>query len=243
MPSQQWHDRLRQELDRQGLPSEYVSRLVEELSDHATDILQENSSMEAEYVDAQRMGSPQGLASFARSEFRRRTFAGRHPFVTFLAGPILAIVGTLVAIFLMAFCLGWLIDYVAWLIDWPADGILSANDELGLPPSGVERWIVEALVLMVRFIPFGLSAWLFARLGRRSGLRLWSVGACGIITLLAVLFSSVVRPASAHSPEMWIIGVGLRFGPDQVLQAAMPLALGLWLVWQHLVERSKPIAV
>ncbi|HWB13844.1 MAG TPA: hypothetical protein VG826_31750 [Pirellulales bacterium] len=236
MASQQWRDRLRQELDRQGLPSEYVSRLVEELSDHATDILQENASMEAEYVDNQRMGSPEGLASFARSQFQRRTFAGRHPLLTFLAGPIFAILGTLVAICLTVF-------FVAWLMDCATGGTLSANDELGLPPSVFEMRIVQAVNLVVRFIPFGLSAWLFARLGDRAGLRLWSVGACGIITLMAFLFSSVVRPASGQAPQMWIIGVGMNFDLDQVWQATMPLALGLWLIWQHLVERSKPIAI
>ena len=240
MASQQWHDRLRWELGRQGLPSEYVSRLVEELSDHAVDILQENSSMEAEHADNQRMGSPESLASFARLEFRRRTFAGRHPLATFLAGPIVAILGTLAAIFLTVFCVGWLIDCAAGLINGDTGGALSANDEFGL---AVGMGMVQALNLMIRFVPFGLSAWLFARLGRRAGLRLWSVAACGIVTLMAVLFSSAVRPASAHSPGDLVFGLGLKFGLGQVVQAAMPLALGLWLVWQHVLERSKPIAI
>ncbi|HEX5444682.1 MAG TPA: hypothetical protein VFW87_12660 [Pirellulales bacterium] len=82
MASQQWPDRLRQELRRQGLPSDYISRLVEELSDHAADISMEKLSMDAEQNAATRLGSPEQLASFAKSEFQHRTFAGRHPVLT-----------------------------------------------------------------------------------------------------------------------------------------------------------------
>jgi hypothetical protein len=248
MANRQWRDRLRQELDRQGLPSEYVSRLVEELCDHATDILKENSSMDAEQMEVEckdreqvagdRLGSIEQLASFARSEFRCRTFAGRHPLVTFLVGPIVAILGTLAVICLTAFGGGW-------LIDWATGGSLFADEELGLPLSPLQMDIVQALSLMARFVPFALSAWLFVRLGHRAGRRWWSVAACGIVALVAILFTSVVNPATDHSRTTWMIGLrwNWKIGLDQMLQAVAPLALCVWASWQRSTIRSNAVAI
>jgi hypothetical protein len=231
MASPQWHDRLRQELRRQGLPSEYISRLVEELSDHATDLSMENSSMDAEQVADVRLGSPEQLATFAKSEFQRSTFAGRHPLWTFVAGPIFAIIGTLTVVCLVAFG-------AAWLIDTATGGSLSANDELGLPPSSLEMGIMRSFNTTVRFVPFVFSAWLFVRLGRRAELQTWSIGACGIIALAAIFFSSVLTPATAQAKATWMIGVGWKLGFDQILQAAVPFALGAWLIWQHSTNQA-----
>src|SRR5580658_6698848 len=83
MASRQWRDQVIQELHRQGLPSAYVDRLVDELSDHATDLFMEDRDMDVQHGDAissieARMGSPKQLASVAKAEFRRRTFAGHN---------------------------------------------------------------------------------------------------------------------------------------------------------------------
>src|SRR5581483_9968254 len=160
-------------------------------------------------------GNPEQLALFARSEFRRRTFAGRHPLVTFVLGPLLAILGTLTAVCLLALGGGW-------LINWVTGGSLFADAELGVSPTPLEMDIVEAFSLMVRFVPFALSAWLFVRLGGRAGLRWWSVAACGIVALIATQFGSKVFPATVHSRAMWMMGFsgGWKIGLDQMLQAA-----------------------
>ncbi len=236
MASPQWRDQLQQALRRQGLPSVYISRLVEELTDHATDISQENSSMDAEHTAASRLGRPEHLASIAKAEFNRRTFAGRHPLVTFIAGPIIAIPCTLAMIFFVAFgCM--------WMIDTAMGGSLSANDELGLPPTSMEVAVIQAFNGFVRFAPFVISAWLFVRLGGRAGLRIWPAAACGIIALLALFFVSVVTPATADGPGTLMMGFGWKFVLDQALQAAVPLALGGWFLWRHSTSRSQAIAV
>jgi hypothetical protein len=235
MASPQWRDQLQQALRRQGLPSVYISRLVEELTDHATDISQENSSMDAEQTAASRLGRPEHLASIAKTEFNGRTFAGRHPLVTFIAGPIVAIPCTLAMIFLVAFgCMR--------MIDTAMGGSFSANDELGLPPTSMEVAVIQAFNGFVRFAPFAFSAWLFMRLGGRAGLRIWPAAACGIIALLALFFVSVVTPATADGPGMLMIGFGWKFVLDQALQAAMPLALGGWFLCRHSTSRSQAIA-
>ena len=77
-----------------------------------------------------RLGNPEQLASFAKSEFQRRTFAGRHPLLIFIAGPIFAIMGALVVVCLVAVGGSFLIDCGCWLIDKATDGGLSTNDNL-----------------------------------------------------------------------------------------------------------------
>ena len=243
MASPQWRDQLQQALRRQGLPSVYISRLVEELTDHATDISQENSSMDAEQTVVSRLGRSEHLASIAKTEFNRRTFAGRHPLLTFIAGPIFAIPGTLTMILLVAFACSWLIDIVAfaccWLIDTATGGSLSTNDEL---KSVLETAIVQAFNGCVRFVPFVLSAWFFVRLGRRAGLRAWPAAACGIVGLVAFFFVSAVTPATADGPGTWMMGFGWKFVFDQALQAAAPLALGGWFLWRCATNHSQAIA-
>lgn len=234
MVNPQWRDRLQQELRRQGLPSDYISRLVEELSDHAADIYMEKSSMDAEQSATARLGSPERLASLAKSESQRRTFPGRHPLLTFVAGPIFTIIGALMVVCLVAvgFC---------WLIDLVTVGILSANDELLIPPSSLEMGIMQFFNTSVRFVPFLFSAWLFMRIGRRAELRTWSIAASGIVALVAIFFSSVLTPATAQAKAMWMIGFGWRFGLDQILQAAVPVAFVAWMICQRSPSRVQAI--
>lgn len=235
MATPQWRDQVRQELRRQGLPSDYISRLVEELSDHATDISLENSSMDAEQNVVSRLGSPGQLASFAKAEFQRRTFAGRHPLVTFVAGPVLTMMATLIVICLVSFG-------ACCLIDAALGGILSANDDLELPPSSLEMGIMQCFNTSVRFLPFLFSTWLFVRLGRRAELRTWSIAACGVIALVAFLFTSILTPATAQTRATWMIGFGWKPGLDQTLQAAVPVTFVAWMIWQRSPHRPKAIA-
>jgi hypothetical protein len=239
MASPQWRDRLRQELRRQGLPSDYISRLVEELFDHAADISMETPSMDAEQSAAARMGNTEQLACFARSEFQRRTFAGRHPLLVFVAGPIFAVAASLILVFLVAVGGSWLIDSGWWLFDKATGGRLSANHDL---VSALEMGVMQLFITSVRFVPFLMSAWVFVRLGRRTELRVWSIAACGVVALAAIFFSSVFTPATAQTKAMWMMSFGWKFGLDRILQAAVPIAFVAWMLCQRSPSRPKAIA-
>lgn len=83
-----WLEELREKLVGQGLPPLYIERLVQELSDHYDDILQEGLSMEPERSKAdERMGQPSHLAQVAASEYSMHTPLYCHkqktPFVWF----------------------------------------------------------------------------------------------------------------------------------------------------------------
>jgi hypothetical protein len=201
-----------------------VDRLAEELTDHAADLFRENDSMDAEQNVEARLGTPEHLATAAKKEFQRRTFAGRYPILTFVAGPFVAMIGTfLVSLAFLA------LAYL--LVDTVTGGSLTANDELRLSPTAFEIAVMQITNLIVRFAPFAFTAWLFVRLGRRAGVRKWSVVACGIVTIVAVLFWSVVSgPKAPGDMGTWMMGIGWRneIWLGQLLQAVVPLACGVW---------------
>lgn len=238
MASPPWRDRLHVELRRQRLPAAYIARFLEELSDHSTDIMTEDASMEADQIADTRLGCPKQLAALAKSEFQRRTFAGRYPLVTFVAGPVLTMIGTLVLVFLVLFGLCWSIDAVMGGIDAAMDGSLSAAiPDHRLP---FETSIFRLFGVVARFVPFVFSAWLYCRIGRRTGLHNWSIGACGIVVVTAACFSSVLTPATADSEPTWVFGLAGHLGYDQVMQALVPAAVAVWLLWQYSASRLKP---
>jgi MFS family permease len=103
--------------------------------------------------------------------------------VTFLAGPLVAVIATFAATLLLL-----MTAYL--LLDLALGGSLLANEETHTPPSPLEIGLIHAGILTVCFVPFTLSAWFFARLGRRSGRPVWGIVACGIIALIAVNFYS-----------------------------------------------------
>src|SRR5437762_6720774 len=108
MDSRQWHERLRDDLRRQRLPPSYIDRLVEELSDHIADSQTEDTSMEAQQaLDC--LGTTEQLAAAAGREFRRRSFAGRHPWLTFVIGPVALTPLLFVSLVTALFALGWTI--------------------------------------------------------------------------------------------------------------------------------------
>jgi hypothetical protein len=242
MASPQWRDRLTQLLYRHRLPMAYVDRFVEELTEHAIDLFVETNSMDAERNLEARLGDPEQLAAVAKNEYHRRTFAGRHPIVTFVAGPIVSLVGTFLATALLVVATYWLIDLALGLAMGDS---LTANDDNELPPTRLEMGLLQVFNFTIRFVPFVLSAWFFVRLGRRSGLRAWSLTACGIVTLAAIFFTSTVNPATDTSQATWVIGFGSNIGIDQIVQAAVPLALGAWMLWlsQTLRNQLKALAV
>jgi hypothetical protein len=232
MRSPQWRDRLAQQLYRQRLPTAYIDRVVEELTEHATDLFMETNSMDAELNLEARLGNPEQLARLAKREYQRRTFAGRHPVATFVAGPLVALVGTFLLSCLLVFA-------IYWLIDLATGGSLSANDGKHLPPSSLEMRLIQIFNFTTRFVPFALSAWLFVRLGRRSGLRAWSLTACGIVSVVAAFFTSIVAGGPDNSQGTWTIGLSSNIGLDQLVQAAVPVALGAWTLWQSPRNHSK----
>ena len=193
--------------------------------------------MDAEQDADVRLGTPEQLAAVAKVEFRRRTFAGRHPVWTFLVGPNFTVIatqnGTVLAGHLLVLLIGWLIDTAT-------GGSLSAIEANGGPVPDFAPWVLLGCSTIIRFVPFALSAWVFLRLGRRSGRRWWSMAACGIVAAIAAFFSSLVIP-QADNRCLFLVGFEWSIGFSQIVQAAVPLALGAWMLWRSSVSRPKTL--
>src|SRR3712207_2350761 len=84
---------LRHDLVRRGLPLDYVERVIEEMEDHLADLAHEAEragpgSDAAGRPLAEHLGCPRRLAGLVVSQFRARSFCGRHPAIAFLLAPL-----------------------------------------------------------------------------------------------------------------------------------------------------------
>jgi hypothetical protein len=224
MDSREWPEQLRQQLRRQRLPPAYIDRLVEELSDHLIDSQTEHPSMEAHNAFV-RLGSTNTIAATAGHEFRRRTFAGRHPWLTFVVFPFAFIPSLFVSLLAALFAMSWVVGAtMEWLIV-PESDWLSKTTE-----SRLEWWILGAFDFIVRFVPFLIASWIFCRWGRHSGMRWWPLVACTIVAITAGFLFTKSIPASGDKQGLWMIGLATRFEVRQVVQLVVPLAAAAWLL-------------
>jgi hypothetical protein len=220
MDSRPWADQLRHKLHTQNLPPAYIDRLVEELSDHVLDTQSETTSMDAQNA-LNRLGSTDQIAAAATNEFRRRTFAGRHPWLTFVALPVAFVPLLFVSSILALFAIEWVaITTLEWLIE--PEPLFSLSEAA---QSRVEWWILAAFDSYVRFVPFAIATWMFCRWGRRSDMRWWPLVACTIVALTAGFLCTKSIPASGDKPGSWIVGLATHFEQRQVIQLLVPLAV------------------
>ncbi len=239
MDSQPWLDSVRKRLARQSLPSAYVRRFMEELSDHFEDLKEEN--MESDAVS--RMGKPEQVGDNAVAAYRRRSFLGRHPVAAFLVFAISPIV-SLVSAF--AILIG-----VIELI--PGDNIRSLAQQLG--PGG--RMIAPyVLSIVFPMIPCMLGSMLHCKLARRLGLSGKWVGlSCAVLAVLAGLSIWTSKYSDIPGQSFLGLAVGLTIpqntvdlpkmvacafsDPLRLVQFLIPLLIGWWFM-RRMRERDQP---
>jgi hypothetical protein len=205
--------------------------LLEELTQHLNDIQKENLGMEALASADEQLGTPESLAAAAQKEYLKRTFAGRHPFLTFVIGTIPVVVVT------------W---YVLLLICVMCKSFVTPFKPVRLVPPTAFEWVCAyGSVYALRFLPFILLASFFVRMGRRAGRPVWGMVACGIVAYIAFTnHICVLPPTDDHNLGVgFSIVVDLRRWQERLLQAVIPLAVGIW-TWRHGEElRSSPLPV
>ena len=199
-----------------SVPPAWRERLLEELTDHLSD-LKEEADMETLAED--RLGSPETIAAAAATEYRKLGFFARRPVLTYWIGPLVLVpVTVLLVLFLTSIVLGVMLEAGLWA--------------LGVQPSDVDvamdNAMAQALVFPMRFLPFALAAWFFCRVARRHG-RGWQsvLPACGIVAAYALIYTVTLTAKTAEQPGLLMIGLGLS--PStwwlNFLQAAVPLVI------------------
>ena len=209
MVDRNWHNQLQRELARQGLPRRYCERLMDELLDHALCLKEETVAMEATKTKktapvsaAGRIGEPEELARAAGDEYRRRSWLGRHPKITFLAAPLPMLV------------LGWILSLLAFV------GISKLAELLGADPTGVTKSMVSSTTLVIMEVafyawaaaPFVLTACLLCWAAQRTARGpKWMLAACTIVTLVAAMYQ--VETVLPTKPGNGKLASGLGFPP------------------------------
>jgi hypothetical protein len=203
-------DELHSELRRQRLPQAYIRRLLSELDDHYEDLLEErNTSMGAARKlqieqgtqdDLQRrLGEPAQLALFAGEHYYARSFWGRHPWVTYLLGPIplLVVMWTvyLASIWIPVYCVGRFGERLGW---WT---------EAGAQDPSADHLVAQAIVLtcftwgLMVLSPLGVALTL-CRVYRRNALdRSWPIVGCALLAVVVAALHISWRLHTGNGPH------------------------------------------
>lgn len=209
-------DRLRGDLLRRGLPRSYVRRVVGELADHRADLLAEGGP-EA----PGRLGDPRGLADLVASQYRRRTFLGRHPWLSFAVGVLTYVVAPISLLVLGS----WLGAEFLFALAIGLRGLVEGH--LGFSAFAL---FCRVLCLASFHVPLAGVAILAGRRAYRTGQgRGWLAASCLVLVALTGICypSLVVSPIPGQSRYM------NRMDPDprswHLLPMLVPVALGLAL--------------
>jgi hypothetical protein len=207
------HEELRSELARRGLPRAYIERLVAELDDHFTDLLEERSTSmgaarklqpEADHAktnDAERrLGEPTQLAIFAAEQYHARSFWGRHPLFTFAFMPLPLLAASVIFFAVAMTVVGQGLNW--FFHDFLSLGTVEPRDYLMLQAVvlGVVCWY-----LMV--VPPTAAALCLCRIYRRNAIHWrWPVIGCALIALVTACATFSFKIASEQTNGMFTIG-------------------------------------
>ena len=234
MANRQWLEEVRARLAEHAIPSTYVRRFTEELSDHLEDLKEENMSTET--AVRSRLGEPEQVADVAATAYRRRSFLGRHPaaaLLVFGVSPIAA----LGALFAAIVC-----------------GLLVLAEKLDSNViDGMLRWAGPALPYVMSaltvVVPSILVSMFYCRLATRLCIgRKWLFTSCAVVAAMAVLpiWSATLSDVPGQSalrlgmfalPHSLGESVGVfttilcsLYSVRQLLQLIVPLAICCWFV-------------
>lgn len=233
MAYQPWLDEVLDRLAKRGLPSNYVARLAEELSDHLKDVKEEAMGEEGDVC--LRLGKPDQVANAAVAAYRRRGFLGRYPIAAFFVFGVSPVAS--LAAFVAIAIAGMLVLPDGW--DAP---LFAGLSRLGNSASVAAAYLGSLLTVIV---PSILASILYCRLARRSGIgKRWMLLSCVMLALVAALPMCTAR-VSDMPDDSWIrIGIWspqnlmqsynfffwIFCRPQQLLQFLVPLAIGCWFV-------------
>jgi hypothetical protein len=223
MASRPWLERLHADLRKRGLPPDYIERLMEEVSDHWDDLMEE--TMSGEGTCEARMGPPEELAE----ECSRRPGPLRRPLLAFAAfvvapAPLLLVL--------------WVGIFLAGGLALEQTGLDAGR---ALPGWARGPTAIHGLLAAAGVVASGALAALFGGLARRyrAGAR-WAWAAALTLALTAGLVVHQVNLSDLPGESSIALGVGLALSQPywQVWQFVLALACG-WLVLRRQAGRGR----
>lgn len=212
MDCRRWAHYLCAELERHGLPQSYIARVMDELGDHHSDLREQGMSDQAA---VERLGNLSWLAGQMAERYRERTFAGRRPWLVFVALPVPLLIAA------------WALTLMLTL------GVLWGVEALGVPhtlwDATTTNWFSWIALTALRFLPASLVILTLchAARGARVSRRFPAVGVL-LVALVAMMFQSTL--AISGLPGKSSFSLGLTFGETllsmaQISQLLVPIAL------------------
>lgn len=225
MNAERWLLKLRTELVRRKLPPLYVERMVLELSDHLSNLLEDRMSTDAKDLHGvfERLGTPGGVAATAAHEFRKARFSRRHPVLVFILAPVLSLP------------MLWFASVATVILAVKLLGIESGNSTTTAVWQAADVALPFVIVALM-VIPVALAAAFFCRVAARAGVSWkWSLAACCMIAVLgsAAMTHFVLPTETTQGSLHFGLRLALRPTASQLLQFAAPLAICGWAIWRQ----------
>jgi hypothetical protein len=231
-----WLEELREQLARRKLPPAYVARLMGELSDHVTDLMEDQMSTDAlESRNVfERLGAPQDVAQQAAAEYRRRSFCGRHPILIFVVLPVVTLVALFYAELTGLAGLGMVLKSAG--AEW-------SSDRFSPTAAGGMRLFCTGSLL----VPAALTAMLFAWLGAKTGVpRKWPAITCVFLGLLAAASHMDLYMSPLPNQSRLTLGLGFSTAITalfvQLSKFAVPVLIGMWMFKRRMRASSRAVA-
>ncbi len=221
-----WLRTLRTELHRRRLPFRYIDRLIDEMRDHADDLIKEDTMSEGTLSTnlSDRIGRPERLADAAKHE-HAKNWMGRHPVMMFLFAPI--------PLTLAAWCAYLAIGGLLFFKILPSLGPafqLEGTTADTWAPSAV--WLTLLFHMGLRFLPPAIVAAAVCRWALRSGRGWrWALAACGCVAIIASLFTSALNLPMQPGAGEFSVGFTAPPSLSQLSQCVVPLLVGGAILW------------
>jgi hypothetical protein len=224
MGNERWLERVQEQLARQSLPSAYIRRFMEELSDHFRDFMEENMGTTIDV--STRLGDPEQVAAAAALAYRRRSFLSRHPTAAFAVFGITPVVPLFVLGYVACFLLA-VVFQLGFMGFVGLDG-----DRLG-PVSAVVWSILLSLTVAACS---ALATRLYGEIAARLQIgRAWIMVSCAVLALAAARWEFTI-----HDSGFCGVSAGVRFfGAALPAQLLVPFAVA-WLYTRRADHASYP---
>ena len=234
MANRQWLETVKRQLVENRLPTMYIERFMEELSDHFEDLMEDTMKNEKDCVA--QLGEPAQVADTAVVTYRQRTFFGRHPIVKFLVFGVSPLAAMLLT-FILAMGMMILLCFLGDRYYGPQlDSYFRSLDD----PALIGGWIMSTVTLI---LPAILLTLLYCRWVRRAELgRRWMLLACIMVAFLPMLMTHAFTISDIAGESTYRIGLSLPpTTVQQYVQLLVPLAVGLWYMWRS--QKQQPTGV
>lgn len=223
-----------------GLPRDYVARSIRELRDHEHEL-----GAEEDLNRVKHMGDPDELSEHFITAYRRQSWVGRMPWLSFTVLPIAMTFVTWNLFFLLTLLPVILCNPHMDNYDWATQSMYQTDPGL--------VFLLNVIYFASKILPFAVATILFLRIAERSGRnRRWSFVAIGIIAAIGLFafrasFHIPVGPG-AHAIggadfsleianfdfENKILHIG-----EQIAQGVTPLLVGIGFFFFQLQRKQK----